>query len=127
MKLEKGTVTLVTDGSRLLLLRNDGDASTPALHVIEQHATPSLANGELTSEGPGVVTSSDGGRRSTYDDHDPHQRAEDEFAATAADLHSKAAETNPGDLIVVAPPTTLGVLRQHSRASAASAFGIRPD
>lgn len=113
MKMKKGTLTLVTDGSRLLLLRNDGDAFKPALHVLDHRTIPSLCNREHSSDAPGIVAAAAGVGRNTYDDHDPHQRAEDGFAAEAAGLLSVAAETNYGDLIVVAPPRTLGVIRQH--------------
>lgn len=113
MTMKKGTIALVADGSRLLLLRNDGDAFKPALHVLDQRAIPSLSNRERSSDAPGVFTAAAGVGRSTYDDHDPHQRAEEEFAAEAASLLSAAAESHRGDLIVIAPPRTLGVIRQH--------------
>jgi protein required for attachment to host cells len=113
MILKNGTILLVADGSRMLLLRNDGDAVYPDLKVIEHRAFDNPANRELLSDAPGVGFASMGPGHNTYDEADPHQQNEDRFAAGAARALAEAAGRNGGDLIVVAPPDTLGVLRRH--------------
>ncbi len=113
MKLKNGTIVMVADGSRMLLLRNEGDTVYPDLKVIEHRAFENPSNRELLADAPGVGFSSMGPGRSTYGDADPHQENEDRFAAAAARALAEAAKTSEGDLIVVAPPDTLGVLRRH--------------
>jgi protein required for attachment to host cells len=51
--------------------------------------------------------------RSTYEEGDPHREREDRFAAEAAAALAKAVKEDEGDIIVVAPPDTLSVLRHH--------------
>ncbi len=113
MKLANGTIVMVADGSRMLLLRNEGDAKYPDLKVIEHRAFENPSNRELLLDAPGVTFSSMGPGRSTYDEGDPHQENKDRFAAEAAKALGEAAKHNDGELIVVAPPDTLGVLRRH--------------
>lgn len=113
MKLKNGTIAMVVDGSRMLLLRNDGDAVTPDLKVIEHRAFDNPANRDLLSDAPGVGSIGMGPGHSTYGEADPHQQNEDRFAADAAKALAEAAANSEGDLIVVAPPETLGVLRRH--------------
>ena len=113
MKLKNGTILLVADGSKMLLLRNEGDAKYPDLRVFEHRSFENPPNHELMSDAPGVCHSSMGPGRSAYEEADPHQVNEDRFAAGAARALGQAAKQNAGDLIVVAPPDTLGVLRRH--------------
>ena len=51
--------------------------------------------------------------RSAHDQTNMHQLSEDRFAAKAAKALCMAAADGEGDLIVVAPPRTLSVLRRH--------------
>ena len=113
MKLKNGAILLVADGSKMLLLRNEGDGKYPDLKVIEHRSFENPPNRELMSDAPGVSHSSIGPGRSAYEQADPHQENEDRFAAGAAKALGQAAKQNAGDLIVVAPPDTLGALRRH--------------
>ncbi len=113
MMLKHGTIVMVADGSRMLLLRNDGDTVRADLQVIEHRAFENPPNGKILSDAPGVGYSSMGPGRSTYDEADPHQDNEDRFAADAAGALASVAGRYVGELIVVAPPDTLGVLRRH--------------
>lgn len=113
MKLKTGTLVMVADGSRFLLLRNDGDAINPELRVIEHRAIENPANREILADAPGVGFSAASPGRDTYDRADPHQQNEDRFAADAANALAAAAAGTDGGLIVAAPPDTLGVMRRH--------------
>lgn len=113
MKLKTGTMVMVADGSRMLLLCNEGDASNPELKVIEHRAFENPANREILADAPGVGSSAISPGHDTYDKGDPHQQNEDRFAADAAKVLATAAKSTRGELIVVAPPNTLGVMRRH--------------
>lgn len=104
---------LVADGARMLLLRNAGDATYPELDVIVHRSIDNPPNREQMSDAPGLSFSSMGQGRSAYQEADPHQEIEDRFAAESAAALAKAVAENDGDVIVVAPPDTLGVLRRH--------------
>ncbi len=113
MRLKTGTMVMVADGSRFLLLRNDGDALHPELRVIEHRSFENPANRELLSDAPGVSFSAISPGRDTFDKTDPHQENENRFAADAAKALAAAAQSMDGELIVAAPPDTLGVMRRH--------------
>ena len=110
MKLARGTLVLVVDGSRMLLMRNSGDAACPDLEVIAHHMLENPSNHAQMSDAPGVVHASVGPGRSTYEEAKPHQANEDRFAIEAARILGEATG-NP--IVVVAPPRTLAVLRRH--------------
>lgn len=113
MKLTAGMIVLVTDGAKMLLLKNEGDAINPELAVISQRAIDNPPNRDQRSDAPGVAFSSMGHRRSTYEEADPHQRAEDDFTAGSAAALAQVVQENDGKVVVVAPPATLSVLRRH--------------
>lgn len=113
MKLKSGTMVMVADGSRFLLLRNEGDALHPDLKVIEHRSFENPANRELLSDAPGVGFSATSPGRDTYDRADPHQQNEERFAADAAKALVSAADRMAGGVIVAASPSMLGVMRRH--------------
>ncbi|EQB02186.1 Host attachment protein [Sphingobium baderi LL03] len=113
MILKAGTIVLVTDGAKMLLLKNKGDAAFPDLAVIASRTLDNPPNREQMSDAPGLSFSSMGHRRSTYGEPDPHQQAENLFAANSAAALAQAARENESELVVVAPPATLSILRQH--------------
>ena len=120
MQIAHDTVVLVADGRKMLFLRNDGDAAYPNLKVeaAEEHPNPrdvdqkTDTHGRASSTGAGTTTGSGSG--STMGEADFHQLEEDRFAAECADLLKRRALANDYEqLIVVAPPRTLGELRKH--------------
>lgn len=113
MNLDNGTILLVADGTKMLLLRNQGDAQYPNLKVIEHHAFENPPNREVMSDAPGVGHTTGYHGRATFEEADPHQDNEDRFAAEAARALDRTAREHQGDIIVVAPPDTLGELRRH--------------
>lgn len=113
MKIAAGTIVLVADGAKMLLLRNDGDAIYPELDVIAHRTIDNPPNREQMSDAPGLSFSSMGTGRSAYQEADAHQAREDRFAVETAAALTEAVGKNEGDVIVVAPPDTLSVLRRY--------------
>ncbi|MEO6216220.1 MAG: host attachment family protein [Sphingomonas sp.] len=118
MKLPHNAAVLVADGRKILFFRNEGDDMHPNLVVehAEEQANPK--DGDQKSDAPGRSFSSVGSGRSTMDEVDFHQQAEDRFAVDAANLLKRRALVNDFEaLIVIAPPRTLGELRKHYHSS----------
>lgn len=114
MQIPHDTLVLVADGRKYLFLRNEGDETYPVLKV-EGHATQSdRPTHEQGTDTPGRAFASVGGMRSAVEETDYQQLEEDRFAAEAAGLLCKRAQSGHYEsLIVVAPPRTLGELRKH--------------
>lgn len=116
MRVPHDALVLVTDGRKLLLLRNAGDAEFPNLRTILSKVDENPADRAQKSDSPGRAFSSSlgGAGRSAYDETDLHERRETAFAiAAAALLHDRLQAGPRQPLIVVAPPKTLGELRAH--------------
>jgi protein required for attachment to host cells len=113
VKLPPKAWILVGDGRKALILRNDGDEKFPNLHamsVFKDEANPATA--ELGTDRPGRVIEHPSGRRSTMEQTDWHEIAEQRFAHhVAATLSARDEAGEIKDLIVVAPPRTLAELR----------------
>ncbi|MXP48272.1 Host attachment protein [Altererythrobacter luteolus] len=112
MKIARGTLLLVVDGSQMMVLRNDGDTVEPELTVIEERRAESEKNADIMADAPGLGFSSAGFGRDTKSRADPHQEAEDRFVIKAAEAFAGHAADQKGDLIIAAPPAALGVLRR---------------
>ena len=70
--------------------------------------------GDQTTDAAGRASSPQGAAQSSVGKADAHQLEEDRFAASAADLLKRRALSNDfKQLIVIAPPRTLGELRKH--------------
>lgn len=114
MDVPHNSFVVVTDGEKMLFLRNEGDAEFPHLVVEKESEQESRSNRELRRDMPGRSFSSVGPGRSAYDETDSRQLGEDLFAVeTAAMLNRRALGNEFESLIVVAPPRTLGELRRH--------------
>lgn len=116
MHIANKACVLVTDGRKSLFFRNEGDAEFPNLKALSKRIDDNPADRDQKTDAPGraPVPITGGTRRSAYDEADFHQREEDRFALEVAGFLREQALSNKFDsLIVVAPPKTLGVLRQH--------------
>jgi protein required for attachment to host cells len=114
MRLSHNSLVLVADGAKMLFFRNEGDAEYPNLKVVEavQQATP--RDSEINTDQAGQKPGGGGPGGSTASEADSHDLAEQRFAAEAADQLKRGALAGDYDeLVVVAPPRTLGVLRKH--------------
>ena len=114
MILQHKTEICVADGRKLLLLVNEGDTKFPDLQVIREETQELLPDRELSTDRPGRSFQSVGARRSSYEETDFKQLAEDRFAAEVADILKKRALGGKTErLIIIAPPATLGEMRKH--------------
>ena len=122
MHLQHGASVVVTDGRKALFLRNEGDLEFPDLRLIRKWEAPAPLDRDLKTDAPGRVFSSldSSTRRSSYDEADFHTQAEARFAEHIADfVNDQAREDATKELVLVAPPRTLGVLRKHLRQDVA--------
>ncbi|SDC10832.1 Protein required for attachment to host cells [Sphingomonas sp. YR710] len=128
MRIAHDVLVVVADGRKSLFLRNEGDAEFPHFIVESHRSHEDLPDRDLKSDAPTVAVSSVGGRRSTVEETDYHQQAEDRFAAdSAALLGRKAQDGEFAKLIIVAPPRTLGELRRHYTNEVSSRILVEVD
>jgi len=115
MRIANGTCILVTDGSKMLLFRNEGDADFPRLGSLAKTEDENPSDHAQKSDGPGRMAAvAAGGRRSAYQETDFHRQEEERFARRTADMLGRRVAAREFErLIVVADPRTLGVLRDH--------------
>ena len=103
-KLVRHARVLVTDGSRALVLRNEGDTAHPDLRIVRAYAQDNPATRDQGTDKP---------RRSSMETPDWHRIAEDRFIDSIAGIMDR--DLKAGDyetLIVVAPPIALGEYRK---------------
>lgn len=116
MKLPHQALVLVADGRKLLLLRNHGDEARIDLRIEDHDETGSAADHDRKTDlaGQSPAPGNTGLPGGTMGETDYHQQAEDRWAKAAAqDLQRRALSHDFSALVVVAPPKTLGVLRQN--------------
>jgi protein required for attachment to host cells len=105
---------LVGDGEKALILRNEGDADYPNLIVERMFEHDNPPTREQGSDRPGRMPDASGTHRSAVENADWHRLGKAAFARTIADRLYKLAHAGRFDeLIIVAPPHTLGELRGH--------------
>lgn len=104
---------LVGDGEKALLFCNVGDEEYPNLKtigVIEQDNPPTREQG---SGQPGRFNDLSGPHKSAAEQTDWHRLGKERFARDIAERLYRSAHRNEFDkLIIVAPPRTLGTLRE---------------
>lgn len=115
MRVPNGTTVLVADGSKMLILENRGEAFSPKLEVVSQSEQDLLPDRDIGTDRPGRSHTSVGPGRSALQETDFHRQAEDRFAMEAAGqlIERSRIAANGSGIIVIAPPRTLGKLRQH--------------
>ena len=114
MPLPHNALVLVADGRKMLFLRNHGDKGHIDLRTEAHDEQALLKDSDMKTDGPTAVHQSGGSGRSTAEEPDYHQQAEDRWAADAADrLRTRALNNDFEALAIIAPPKTLGVLRKH--------------
>ena len=120
-RLTNGTWVLIADGEKALFLCNKTDGEDPFLEVVREEQQENPPNREQAANRPGRFNDGPSAHRSAVDDTDWHQLAKDRFAADLADiLYQKAHKGEFDRLVLVAPPNTLGELRQEIHHEVAS-------
>jgi protein required for attachment to host cells len=113
LTIEHNAWVMVGDGEKALFFRNEGDATSPKLEVVNvlEHDNPSTR--EQGTDRPGRTFSSMGTRRSALQETNWHKLEKHRFAKEIADvLYSAAHGGRYSKLILVAPPMTMGDLRK---------------
>ena len=112
-RLNHNARVLVTDGGRAIVFRNTGQVGKPDLRQFKVYAHDNPPNRELGTDKPATVNESVGSRRSSSEQTDYHQQAEDRFVQEiAADMEADLKAGEFEELVVVAPPVALGVYRK---------------
>jgi len=120
MQVPHKAVVLVADGRKMLFFRNEGDGEHLNLRVLHAEEQDNPKDGDQKtdqaggSSGTNAGTFAGGGAGASMGEADYHQQEEDRFAADAAAmLRTRALRHEFEQLIVVAPPKTLGEMRKH--------------
>ena len=112
MLIPHGTLILVVDGGRMIVLSNRGNEAAFDLEVLQEKSLINPPSRLLTTDAPGRSFASSGPRRSAYPDGDVHQRREDHFGRDAMVLLRSLAGDD-AHMILIAPPHMLGDIRAH--------------
>jgi protein required for attachment to host cells len=112
VSLKHGAWVLVCDGRKALILEAAGKPTAPHLVLKEEKSVNDAPAHELGTDRPGRVYQSVGTKRSSLEETDHHVEAERLFLrGVAARLDAALLAGEVEDLIVVAPPKALGMLR----------------
>ena len=121
MPLPNHALVLVTDGRKLLLLRNHGDEAQIDLRVERHDERADQKNSDITTDAPSTNKQSGGYGRTAYEETDFHQLEEDRWAKQAAErINACALRNDFAALAIIAPPRTLGELRKCLHKAAAT-------
>ncbi|HXG82008.1 MAG TPA: host attachment family protein [Sphingomicrobium sp.] len=113
MPLANNALVLVADGRKTLFFRNHGDENQIDLRTEDFDERPDLPDRELKSDAAGSSKQSFGYGRPALGETDFHQLEEDRWAHAAAEAVNERALRNDFDqLVVIAPPKTLGLIRK---------------
>jgi protein required for attachment to host cells len=114
-------LVVVTDSEKCLFLRNRTDGDDPNLEVVRKDVEPNPSTGDQAANRPGRVGESAQPGGHAYDDTDWHELQKDRFAADLAEkLYSMAHAGKFEQLVIVAPPQVLGVLRDEMHKAVAA-------
>ncbi len=113
MKLSTNMWVAVLDGSKAIVMVNEGTALEPRLKVLHTLAQENPPTHEQGRDRPGRLNDMSGQHRSSVEAPDLHQRAENAFIAEVMKALERDANKGAFEKIVVAaPPVALGTLRR---------------
>ncbi len=111
--VHNGAWVLVGDGRKALFFVNKGSRHLLDLRVVETRIDENPATREQGTDRPGRAFASVGGSRSAVGDTDWHEVEEERFArAIAARINAGAEADEFSEIVIVAPPKTLGEIRK---------------
>lgn len=112
--VHNGAWVLIGDGRRALFFSNHGDTELLDLRVVETRVEDNPPTREQGSDAPGRAFASAGSQaRSAMANVDWHELEEARFARAMADRINAAAESGEmTEIVIVAPPRTLGEIRK---------------
>ena len=113
MEVPHNAYIVVADGEKALFLRNKGDSTFLNLKVVEKETQDNPPDREQSANRPGRMNDGMTGHKSAMDDTDWHELNKERFAGDISDMLYKKAHAHEFDkLILIAPPSTLGEMRQ---------------
>jgi protein required for attachment to host cells len=111
--VHNGAWVLVGDGRKALFFINKGSRDLLDLRVVETRIDENPATRDQGADRPGRAFASVGGARSAVGDTDWHEVEEERFARAIAERINAGAEANEfSEIVIVAPPKTLGEIRK---------------
>jgi protein required for attachment to host cells len=114
MRLPHNSFVVVADGEKMLFFRNEGDGDYPQLVVERNREQQNPQDSDQKTDSAGRSHAGAGPGGNSYGETDFHQLEKDRFAHETADMLKRWALRNDFEqLVVVAPPKTLGELRKH--------------
>ena len=113
MAIPHGALVFVGDGKKMLFLRNQGDSDLLDLRTESHEVRADPMDREIKTDAPGTQGQRWGDGRPTMGEADFHQQGEDRWVREAAEqLNRRAIANEYDDLVIIAPPKALGVLRK---------------
>jgi protein required for attachment to host cells len=113
MAIPNQALVLVTDGRKLLFLRNHGDENQIDLRTEAHDERDDRKDRDIKADAAGSQGQRWGDARPAMEETDFHQLDEDRWVKDVADkLKQRALRNNFDALAIVAPPKALGVLRK---------------
>ena len=113
MPLANNALVLVTDGRKTLFFRNEGDENQIDLRTEEYDEREDAPDRELKTDAAGSSKQSFGFGRPAMGETDFHQLEEDRWAQSAAEaVNKRVLHNNFDQLVIIAPPKTLGLIRK---------------
>ena len=113
MPIPNQALVLVTDGRKLLFLRNEGDENQIDLRTEAHDRRYDRKDSEIKTDAPGLTGQSFGYGRPALGEADFHQQEEDRWVKDAAEeLKKRALRQDFDALAIIAPPKALGILRK---------------
>ena len=114
MPLPHQALVFVTDGRKMLFLRNQGDENQLDLRTEAHDERTDRKDHEIKTDAAGSSKQSFGWGRPALDEPDFHEQEKTRWAKEAAErLNKRALNNNFEALAIVAPPRTLAELRKN--------------
>jgi len=115
----KITWAVVADGTKALILVNEGSDAAPNMSVLSKTEFKNPATREQGTDKPGRRSDGGPGHRSAMEGSDWHEFEKDRFIDEVAERLNRAVQRGLFErLIIVAPPRVLGQLRPALSAQA---------
>lgn len=114
LKISPGAWVVVCDGAKALILENNGDKEYPDLRTREVFEQENPPTSEQGTDRPGRSHSAVGPGRSAVGQTDWHDQAEARFLKELIEkIHLAVHGGETKELVIVAPPRALGMIREH--------------
>ncbi len=128
MRIAQHTMVLIADGQRATFLRNSAKADAIRLEMLHNMAFFNEANRDLNADRPGRTQVGMTERGTSYEQTDVHQANEVLFlSGVIAKIDGIMKEYSLADIVLIAEPHALGVLRQNLPPAAMSKVILQLD